>query len=336
MTPNKVKQRNTYIELLRIILMQFILWLHIWGHGTSNLSIFLIGSPHMAPFIVMLKLGVTGFIFITAWGGGNFYIKKVIHLLVISLFYSTSIYIIFWQHTDIYSIIKSFFPLNNQGWWYIQCYLFLLMLLPFINYGWNKISESIKFFLFILTFFYCYIDGFISASNSIDLKYFICVYIISRYILQDKIQNFFRQKSEVYAIVSLLSLLLLAYIICKFFPNQYLIKMIISNNNVLLLALIYFITISISKHFLNSPFINKLASGTLAAYLITEHNLIRTPLNAYLFNLSLYSITLALLISSTILISCILIEITRTLLCKGIDIKITNQIEKLTNKIVNT
>lgn len=103
MTPNKVKQRNTYIELLRIILMQFILWLHIWGHGTSNLSIFLIGSPHMAPFIVMLKLGVTGFIFITAWGGGNFYIKKVIHLLVISLFYSTSIYIIFWQHTDIYS-----------------------------------------------------------------------------------------------------------------------------------------------------------------------------------------------------------------------------------------
>ena len=137
-------KRNSSIELLRIIFMLLIMTIHVYAHGSEliykwiyslggnintawNLSIFSIGI-----------LGVTGFMFISGYYGIHTKKKGVLHILIITFFYALVLGIPF-DKLNLGGLISIVFGFDM--WWFVSCYVFLMLLAPFIEEGINKLSK---------------------------------------------------------------------------------------------------------------------------------------------------------------------------------------------------
>ena len=178
-------QRNSAIEILRVIFMILILALHIYYHGCEqnkewiyrlgkhwttawNLSLFSIGM-----------LGVTGFIFISGYFGIRTNRKNIFHILALPFFYVLILSILF-RHYHLYEIVNLLFAFN--GWWFVSCYVFIMLLAPFIEGGIQKISERNFLWLLIGMFVYTYVMRFMGKDNSHDIIFLLSVYMGGRYL----------------------------------------------------------------------------------------------------------------------------------------------------------
>lgn len=152
-----VKQRNSSIELLRIIAMYMILAHHFIVHNAFAANDLPFGIQKMFFQLVMAaggKVGVIIFFSISAW----FFLDKEqtikscwrrVWLMEREvLFWSlclVAFYLIF-DRADITGlpdnlVLKSFFPLNTGVWWYATSYAVFLILLPFLDKGLRAIGR---------------------------------------------------------------------------------------------------------------------------------------------------------------------------------------------------
>lgn len=139
-----MKDRETNIELLRILMMLWIILSHYSSHGglydSQKMNV---GGALAVLFIVGGKIGVNVFVLIM----GYFMIEasfRIIHLIKIEmavLFYSIVFGVITWlcvpnKTWNFISIKNMVFPtLTNasDGYWFVTCYLAVMILSPFIN-----------------------------------------------------------------------------------------------------------------------------------------------------------------------------------------------------------
>ena len=210
------KVRNSNFEILRIIAMLMILMHHTFQYTTpvdSGMNTFF-----WAIGWTLGKIGVVIFIIIT----GYFMVtqkittRKILRLLVEIWFYSilTSMISIIFFHAKITEklLTTMLFPIFSQRYWFMTCYMFLILASPFINLCLNNISAKKHLFLTLLLIIVTW--GFYSShSNNIGCQYlaFVTIYCMAAFIRLHPQEIFEKTKNN---LVMLLYGCILLLVIC--------------------------------------------------------------------------------------------------------------------------
>ena len=193
---SEMKQRNSNVELLRIVAMCMIIDVHYFGNCNAA-TLAVPGTGNWIVFQVLESLGICGvnlFVLITGFFSVNQYeikIRKMVNLLVDIAFWGGVGYllsmIVGWKGFDAKSLIKTVFPILFGGRWFVKAYLILSCLIPFINLVIHSITKkSFQKLLLILFLLFSVWPSFLPNPPVDDYGYgfvhFIVLYLIAAYI----------------------------------------------------------------------------------------------------------------------------------------------------------
>ena len=372
MTKEKT-ERNSNFELMRITSMFMIVIWHFIFHsnilaktsGTLNLIIYFI--------YIIVSIHVNSFILVSGYFQYNkkFKPRKIVSLITTTWFYKL-IYAIIFSVTGIVTITKTemlFFiqPFNfNYGfgefYWFINMYIFLYLLSPFINKLIETLSQRQHKTLIIILLIMLSIVPIVTLNSTLNnngytIASFVMLYIIGAYFGKYKLRenyhfkNFSKNKYQLLLLVLFIISIFLAItpkIITDYFENstieilsyvKYLfgLKLIDYISPVIILESVLYLLLFETFDF-KSKFINKVASLTFGIYLVHENNFLvkflydRLPISV---NGVIYPnvIIKMLLYSIIIFIVSAIIEYIRQLISKLITK--TKIYKKFINKIEN-
>lgn len=207
MSENKHNQRNSSIELLRIISMIMIVFHHFAVHGgfeweASNVTIPLFWYN----FIIMGgKIGVDLFVLISGYflvnsNGNVFNFRRILKFMGQVFFYSISIYVVFGicglSDIGIKSLIKALFPITFSSWWFASTYFVLYLLHPFLNKLLHCLNKkNYQYLLVMLVVCWSIIPTFtMSQFQGNSLLWFMTLYAIAGYVKIYGFNNKFNSK----------------------------------------------------------------------------------------------------------------------------------------------
>ena len=305
-------QREQSIELLRIVLMTLIVFGHfvLFGYhsrinpdGTLNLSAYL-------PPLYLYH--VDAFVFISGYFGINLKWSKVALLIVKMVIYSLfaiglTILIMPDFKLTLSSLLKNVYPISACDWWFMAQYLFLMLLSPFLNAGMEKLNKrqaTILVGVLYLSWFRC---------TSVLLLF---IYILGRYFRKYPCIQIERNAGKIFITSVVVFFALNYYLMNEGTYIQRLYDYMSPFNVVSAVSLFYVF----KKWHITWGGIGNIASGVLAAYLITSHELPRQTFYDLVFKATNGNVIIVLLISVIIVI-----------LCSLIDIMITNWIRPVIN-----
>jgi len=324
--------RNLGIDLLRIISMLGVVFLHVLGHGgilASNLSPL---NYSVAWFLETLAYpAVNCFVLISGYVGykrERYFpkMKSIFSLFFTVLFYSVSIYLILsllgYEPFGIKELVKNFMPIIAKRYWFFSTYFGLFLLSPVLNLLVHK-SKPKPMFIFVITFFLiCAIslirDRF-SLLNGFSLIWFILLYLIGAILKEYNISDLLRKRAWLILVVSSFSITLLPMIVAKFiyipFVSNYagiLINYVSPTLVLMSIGLVcLFAKLKCSLVFAGP--IRFFASSAFSVYLIHENPYIRSNFitKIHLLANNFHEIWLILFVvccATAIFISCILID----------------------------
>lgn len=182
----KNKGRNSSIELMRILCLVLIFWMHASGSYQDNQASAWIGIA----VSVVGNIGVSCFILISGYYGIRLDIKKMIHLDLMLIFYSWSALILQFAWGNSLggeAILSHLLPVIGKQSWYFTCYFALAFLSPFLNEMVEKIGEirlrqllltMLVIFSGITTLFFFDIND----DGGKGMVHMVMLYLIGRYI----------------------------------------------------------------------------------------------------------------------------------------------------------
>ena len=293
----KKKNRDSNIELLRIIAMCLIIFHHmalntgiVEGYTVNGNMVFgIIGG-------IGGKIGVVIFLIITGYFSinKNFSFKKVFILWLQIFCYSVGFMLVFrltgiekWSKVD---TLKTFFPLAYNQYWFITVYLYLLLLIPFINKFLNSLTkENYNKVLVVLTIIFVviptifYSNGLIGSTQTpMGILLFIYVYIIGAYIRLYGIKFFENRKLRNIILICLGYIIVFAIVLIGkkleqkniFWSNLFAYYREMNSIFILVPSIALFYVFKEWKLKYNR-FINYFASISFAVYLFHESNFMR-------------------------------------------------------------
>ena len=145
-------QRNSNLEILRIIAMFFIIAHHFAVHGMGNID-FVASNPNNYIIFfcgILGKIGVVVFVLISAYFminskftlrkllvlGGEVYFYSVIFLLIFKIFLPP-VEPITLENIGIYLL-----PISHSAYWFVTAYIVLMLLSPFLNKFIKSLSKK--------------------------------------------------------------------------------------------------------------------------------------------------------------------------------------------------
>lgn len=335
--PNQKVERDSNIELLRIVLMMMIIIYHI----ILNLTLPTAVSISVVGFTV---IAVDCYVFISGYFGINFKIKTLISFIVQGIFYSAGIYLLFGllstsEPFSATAFIKHCLPLLYPQWWFYSAFICLYILSPIINKGVDKLNKiqlgSIILLLLYLTFSYVINNSFTYGADGRNFFGLLLVYLIARFC-----------KKHIPTIkysIPLYILILGATIGGLFFINNYwagnITYRVVSYTAPWIIGAAVLFFYIFKKINLKSKAINRIATLTFGIYLIHESMpikvLIREMLTPYISDdLSFLSIIAILVVAAACIFTiCAIIEQIRQWICNPLVNKISRKIETKLTKI---
>lgn len=343
----KKKVRQSGIELLRIIAMLQIIYLHVCDHGdmfsasasAGDLDGFLVAfvwSFCRAPVDVFIM--ITGYFMVTAKFDVKKTTKRAGTTYVVMIFYSLAISIIFFianpDNVSTVAIAKAIFPLTAKTWYFLSNYIIILLLSPFINKLLTSLTK--KQYLYFVGIIFAVmsvwstlagIDGLnkvFSISKIVDPYYgkslagFLLCYFIGGYLRLFVPQNNDESKNSNVKIKYLIAFVLLCItdLGLKYTFEQY-SKVFGMFNNPLVIFEAIFLILFFRDFKFTSKTVNTIAGTTLGIYAIHEHPYVRKWLwNIFDFSdKSLYDtliyVPLAIFACLVVFIVCSFIELVR-------------------------
>lgn len=189
------KERQSNVELLRIVLMLMIVSHHFIVHGLELKNIG--NSGYEDTFLTYLKLAINSlvivavntFVFISGFYGIKLRWGSFFSIVGQAVFYSIGLYLIFslgvnnnWNFPD---FVRSMFPILTHLWWFMTVFVALILLSPFLNKGVEMLERNqLKLLVAGMLFMDC-ILGFIYkslADNGYSIFNFVTIYLLARYI----------------------------------------------------------------------------------------------------------------------------------------------------------
>lgn len=277
----KVKERDSNMELLRIISMLLILIHHFIIHSLypgllthdGIINIYRIVCVVISGFAFV---GVNCFILISGYYGIKVRLKSLFNLYCICVFYALFAVIskccmgdVSFNKRLLYLILL---PFSHTEWWFIKCYVALFLISPILNAAAEKLSKNeFTYSLILLIVLNIYFGYYWHEhnNNGYNLIQFIFVYLIGAYLRRypltkiDKRRSFFLYLSCA-IIWSILTIIAVKWRVPHWGALHY-------NNPLVLLASVG-LFVFMSQIDIHSQKINLIASSALAAYLIQDVN----------------------------------------------------------------
>ena len=190
-------ERQSNIELLRIIAMLMIVGLHFWGFAKVSKGYVMTNSDNNLIFDIMESFcicGVNIFVLITGYFSSNtvtINFQKICSLLIDVAFWGTLGLIVsmfLWSESfDIVKWIKIVIPYFWKSRWFVEAYIILVVLIPFLNKCINTISKKSHLILIItLLLLFSIWPTFLPNPPIDDYGYgfihFITLYVIAIWI----------------------------------------------------------------------------------------------------------------------------------------------------------
>lgn len=179
----KRKERESGIELLRIIAMLLI----IFAHGNYHLDVHCEGSAGEAEQILLslgASAGVSVFFLITGYfmEESAFSIYKLAAIWGGYLFYTGSCFVLNGLHNGFHKVdmIQSFMPVASGANWFMSSYIILYAFLPFIkkSIGWFN-RHRVHFTVFVgIGIFFFIVEGSVTAVNENSSNFIFAVLIV--------------------------------------------------------------------------------------------------------------------------------------------------------------
>ncbi|HSD06485.1 acyltransferase [Flavobacterium sp.] len=272
-------QRDSNIELLRVISMVMIVFYHFMARLSE------LNSPEKTQTIVnslipVVHIGVICFVLISGYWGIKFSIKGFLRLFLYCSFYSIAIYTISAIiNPDLFSLknfIKSIIPYQ---WWFIPVYLCLYLLSPLINIPLKTESAKTKLFFIIILLVISFVVGHFvpSLSDGKNPLNFVLIYYLGNFLRTEVKLPSWNVKKLFYLYLicnvllfvaiffSTLYIPKIAHIIIQFFYPY-------NSAGIMINSILFFLIFTKLKF--NSRVINWLSSSSLAVYLLHENNYI--------------------------------------------------------------
>lgn len=349
------KHRDNNIELLRVIIMYFIVIFHFIVHGmklwfvkdmpvdiSDFKSIFNYSSTWL--ITILTSVAVNVYVLITGYYLGNKMIinlqnygKRLIKILLPTIFYSIIInlaYHLTKENTpSTKEILCSLFPIYNNNYWFVTKYIGLIALSPFISIILNYINQRIHIFLILImliltceitpTIGYCHVYD----AGSSTLLWFITLFITGAYIHKYNIRlNISANSGKLFIIIGFI--ITAIFVIRNFYKMQHGGYTIISKphyNSIEVYILSTLLLLWASKLKIKDTGLiydlSRMGYLTFGIYLLHDNNLIRKELwnrivDSNAFSDSWGHIPYMLLTSVIIFLGCALIERARIELFK--------------------
>ncbi len=271
----KVKKRESNLELLRILAMLLIVLGHYvyWGIGDLKTDSFI--NDLIFNFLVLGgKIGVNIFVFISSWFlvDSKFNLKKIIDLFLkvkIYAFIFLIIAILLKESLSLKKIIISLFPIIFKNYWFITCYMMLYIIFPYLNIMLYRITKNeLKSLLMVLLLIFCFLQTFIGTRLFYSefiwfiILYFITFYLKKYCILRNK--EFFKKISIIIYMFIFIGSYIFKYFNLRFsLAGEYTITGLLVSVTIFC----YFLQLNLGY----KKYINFVSLGTLSVYLIHEN-----------------------------------------------------------------
>lgn len=331
----KIINRNTSIELLRIISMIMIMFHHFAYHGNFEWNFNEVTLPHLwYDFILMGgKVGVDIFVLISGYflienTEKLFQPKKLLKFWGQVVFYSIMTYLLSvmlrLNAFEIKQLIKVCLPITYPGWWFASTYFMLYLIHPFLNKLLHGLSKT-EYQYLILMMVLCWSiipTATTQLFESNSLLWFVTLYGIAGYVnlyggnqkLQSK--HYFSLYFMVLIITYTVSTTFLFLGTKKEEWSTHAIDFFeIERLPILLMAITLFmgfVTLKMNYH----KWINMIASATFGVYLIHDSSYIRYYLWTNIFKINQYQDSTFLILYSILVVfisyvSCTMIDLIR-------------------------
>ena len=199
------KQRNSSIELLRIISMVMIMFHHFAIHGNFDFATASVSVSRMWLNLILMggKISVDLFVLISGYflisDTKALNLKRIFKLWGQVFFYSVVIYVITCafgiSQFSLTDLVKCIFPITFSQWRFASTYFVLYFLHPFINKFLCSVSKKVYQSLLVLLIIFWSVIPTLTATQfeSNSLLWFMLLYAIAGYIklygLNPKIKN---------------------------------------------------------------------------------------------------------------------------------------------------
>ena len=331
----KIINRNTSIELLRIISMIMIMFHHFAYHGNFEWNFNEVTLPHLwYDFILMGgKVGVDIFVLISGYflienTEKLFQPKKLLKFWGQVVFYSIMTYLLSvmlrLNAFEIKQLIKVCLPITYPGWWFASTYFMLYLIHPFLNKLLHGLSKT-EYQYLILMMVLCWSiipTATTQLFESNSLLWFVTLYGIAGYVnlyggnqkLQSK--HYFSLYFMVLIITYTVSTTFLFLGTKKEEWSTHAIDFFeIERLPILLMAITLFmgfVTLKMNYH----KWINMIASATFGVYLIHDSSYISYYLWTNIFKINQYQdstflILYSILVVFILYVSCTMIDLIR-------------------------
>lgn len=288
------KQRNSNLELLRILSILFIIFHHyalygMKGADTGNT----INGYILDVSMVFVHIAVNSFVLISGYfmAKQKIGIRKLFRLLGEVWFYSIMILLLFLTVLEpetpvgISTIVKSFFPVGYGQYWFVTGFILLMIFSPFTNLLMERMSRKEHFILLLVMYAIWSVSStlFSTVWGFCETTWMFVLYFTGGYLrLHYKTDNAepvrYLRRAVIIVLAMTASIWALHYIGQSFgikavYENR---TYFVRQNSVLALAaavefFLYFLT----KKPVYSGAINLIASASFGVYLIHEHVLLR-------------------------------------------------------------
>ena len=346
----KTKVRQSGIELLRILMMLQVIFLHICLYGGySSIAKHNLSGIHKAVFyLVYLSSRCPVYVYILIFGyfsvSSNKTLDsikgKIAKIYLPMLFYSLVIPFIgrifgLWRLSNIEKV-RAFFPFTSRIWYFMTLYLLVLILSPFLNKTLTALSKKeytrlviILFLMFSVWTVFAQLDqtnSIIRLNKIFDydgkcLYGFVYMYVLGGFL---RLHIPCHKKAQYRYLFVFALLTLINAALCKFI-NGYSVISTKNNNPFVVLQCVCLVLFFRDLKF-KSKVINCIAAVNLGVYMIHEHFLVRNKiwndLFGFLSEKSFYKSNtypfIILLICLSVFTACGIIEKVRVRLFKGV------------------
>ena len=336
------KKRNYGIDLLRILLMFFIIIGHLFTHTGIREELAVYSDKWIFTWVMqaITMCAVNCFILITGYymSTAEFSRKKVFKLWGQVLFFSATIYLlaIIFRATEFsfMGLIHSLFPVFSHQYWFFSCYILLYIFSPFLNTMLKNLEEKhFKYLLAVLVFVFYLLPIFSIVFKEYDVTSGMSIIaFVTLYIFGAAIRRFDFKLSKWKCLIGLLincalvffSKILLTIITSHFNLDVgtgllYHYNSIFQLINALLLFLL-FLQIDIKGGV--QKFISVVSGTVFSVYLIHEHPVLRAwiwseTMKKWLLGLPFaYYMAATIAITVGVFIICFCIELARALVVR--------------------
>lgn len=331
------KERNSNIELLRIICMYFVIAGHVimkYKNDSLGTNEYFISNILRSFFVV----AVNCFVIISGYFSINLNYKKLIKMSFQVSFYVITIYLltlVFSIHTiNIKADILLLFPIITKRYWYITVYFALCLVSPLLNIIVENINKAQfqrmlfgAFILFYLIPTGCYIINAptITGDAGYGIINFICLYFVGRYLRLHFNQNKSKIFYTVVFIVSSFSIFVGNYILTLILGFEF--SSFISYDTIFNFVSAIMLFKLFESIDVKSNIINRLAEYALVAFIIHMHPTLYDYLFNSIFKIQEYS-------GISYLLSIFIIPIIIYLFSWGIEFVRVTLLDKVENNII--